>query len=81
MCLLIEFLGFTSRINSKGYHSLVSCIISIFLETVWVPLIYIISNSNYYLNVIFIVFSFFFLLIRLLSAMKRDLGLITDRPF
>ena len=27
-----------SRINSKGYHSLVPSLISIFLETVWVPL-------------------------------------------
>ena len=39
-CLLpIEFHGFTSRINSKDYHSLVPGLISIFLETVWVPLI------------------------------------------
>ena len=37
--LPIEFHGFTSRINSKGYHCLVSGLISIFLETVWVPLI------------------------------------------
>ena len=29
---------FTSIINSKGYHSLVPGLISIFLETVWVPL-------------------------------------------
>ena len=29
---------FTRRINSKGYHSLVPGLISIFLETVWVPL-------------------------------------------
>ena len=34
----IEFHGFTSRINSKGYHSLVPGLISIFLEMVWVPL-------------------------------------------
>ena len=34
----IEFHGFTSRINSKGYHSLVPSLISIFLEMVWVPL-------------------------------------------
>ena len=34
-----EFHGFTSRINSKGYHSLVPGLISIVLETVWVPLI------------------------------------------
>ena len=34
-----EFQGFTSRINSKGYHSLVPGLISIFLERVWVPLI------------------------------------------
>ena len=27
--------GFTSRINSKGYHSLVTGLISIFLEMVW----------------------------------------------
>ena len=33
--LPIEFHGFTSRI---GYHSLVPGLISIFLETVWVPL-------------------------------------------
>ena len=38
----IEFHGFTCRINSKGYHSLVPGLISIFLETVWVPL-----NSPY----------------------------------
>ena len=36
--LPIEFHGFTSRFNSKGYHSLVLGFISIFLETVWVPL-------------------------------------------
>ena len=36
--LPIDFQGFTSRINSKGYHSLVPGLISIFLETVWVPL-------------------------------------------
>ena len=35
---IIEFHGFTSRINSKGYHSLVPGLISIFLQTVWVPL-------------------------------------------
>ena len=34
----IEFHGFTSRINYKGYHSLVPGRISIFLEMVWVPL-------------------------------------------
>ena len=39
VCLPIEFHGFTSRINFKGYHSLVPGLISIFLETVWVPLI------------------------------------------
>ena len=39
VCLPIEFHGFTGRINSKGYHSLVPGLISIFLETVWVPLI------------------------------------------
>ena len=37
VCLPIEFHGFTSRINSKGYHSLVPGLISILLETVWVP--------------------------------------------
>ena len=38
-CLLpIEFHGFTSRINSKGYHPLVGGLISISLERVWVPL-------------------------------------------
>ena len=36
--LPIEFHGFTSRINSKGYNSLVPGLISIFLEMVWVPL-------------------------------------------
>ena len=36
--LPIEFHGFTSRINSKGYHSLVPGLSLIFLETVWVPL-------------------------------------------
>ena len=35
--LPIEFHGFTSRINSEGYHSLVPGLISILLETVWVP--------------------------------------------
>ena len=30
VCLPIEFHGFTSRINSKGYHSLVPGLISIF---------------------------------------------------
>ena len=35
----------TSRINSKGYHSLVSGLISIFLETVWVPLM-LLDNVN-----------------------------------
>ena len=44
--LPIEFQGFTSRINSKGYHSLVPGLISIFLETVWVPLILHDSNIN-----------------------------------
>ena len=33
-----EFPGFTSRINSNCYHSLVPGLISIFLEMVWVPL-------------------------------------------
>ena len=36
--LPIEFHGFTSRINSKAYHSLVPGLISFFRETVWVPL-------------------------------------------
>ena len=36
--LPIEFHGFTSRVNSKGYHSLVPGLITIFLEMVWVPL-------------------------------------------
>ena len=31
ICLSIEFHGFTSRMNSKGYHSLVPGLISIFL--------------------------------------------------
>ena len=35
--LPIEFLGFTSRIISKDYHSLIP-VLSQFLETVWVPL-------------------------------------------
>ena len=30
---------FQSRIDSKGYHSLVPGLISILLDTVWVPLI------------------------------------------
>ena len=34
--LPIEFHGFTRRINSKGYHTLIPGLISIFLETVWV---------------------------------------------
>ena len=34
-----EFHGFTSRKNSKGYRSLVPGLISISLETVWLPLI------------------------------------------
>ena len=38
VCSPIEFHGFTSRINSKGYHSLVPGLFSIYLETVWVPL-------------------------------------------
>ena len=38
VCLPIEFHGFTSRMNSKGYHSLAPGLISICLETVWVPL-------------------------------------------
>ena len=38
VCLPIEFHVFTIRINSRGYHSLVPGLISIFLETVWVPL-------------------------------------------
>ena len=33
--LAVEFHGFTSRINSKGYHSLVPGLISILLEMVW----------------------------------------------
>ena len=36
--LPIELHCFTSRINSKGYHSLVPGLISIFSEMVWVPL-------------------------------------------
>ena len=36
--LPIEFHGFTSRIDSKDYHSLVNGQISILLEKVWVPL-------------------------------------------
>ena len=39
----IEFHGLTSRINSKGYHSLVPGLISIFLETVWVPLKFLLA--------------------------------------
>ena len=35
--LPIEFNGFKSRINSKGYYSLVPFLISNFLEMVWVP--------------------------------------------
>ena len=42
----IEFYGFTSRINSKGYHSLVPGLISIFLETVWVPLIVMLGLNS-----------------------------------
>ena len=38
--LPIEFRVFTSRINYKGYPSLIPGLISIFLQTVWVPLIY-----------------------------------------
>ena len=37
--LPIEFHGFSSRMNSLGYYSLVPGLISIFLERVWVPLI------------------------------------------
>ena len=37
VCLPIEFHGITSRINSKGYHSLISGLISVFRD-VWVPL-------------------------------------------
>ena len=37
VCFPIEFHGFTSRINSKGYHSLVPGLISSFSETAWVP--------------------------------------------
>ena len=48
--LPIEFHGFTSRINSKGYHSLVPGLISIFLETVWVPLIKVVSLNAVKLN-------------------------------
>ena len=40
VCLPTEFHDFTSRFNSKGYHSLVPALFSIFLETVWVPLNY-----------------------------------------
>ena len=36
--LLVELHSFTSRINSKRYHSLVLGLISMFLEMVWVPL-------------------------------------------
>ena len=36
-CLPLEFHGITSRINSKGYHSLVPGLISIILEMVWIP--------------------------------------------
>ena len=36
LCWSIEFHGFTSRNNSKGYH-LVPGLISIYLEMVWVP--------------------------------------------
>ena len=36
--LPIGFHVFTSRIDSKGYHSLVPGLISFFLQTVWVPL-------------------------------------------
>ena len=32
LLLPIEFHGFTSRINSKGYHSLVPGVISIFID-------------------------------------------------
>ena len=36
VCLPIEFHGFTIRINSKGHHSLVPGLITIFVEMVWV---------------------------------------------
>ena len=39
ICSPIELHGVRSTINSKGYHSLVPGLISIFLEMVWVPLI------------------------------------------
>ena len=38
VCYLKKFHGFTNLIISKGYHSLVPGLNSIFLETVWVPL-------------------------------------------
>ena len=36
--LHIEFLVSTAELISKGYHSLVPGLISIFLEKIWVPL-------------------------------------------
>ena len=36
--LPIEFHGFTGRIDSKGYHSLVPGLISFFSEMLWVTL-------------------------------------------
>ena len=49
--LPIEFHGFTSRINFKGYHSLVPGLISIFSETVWVPLTKPIRQSDFTVGV------------------------------
>ena len=43
----IEFHGFTSRINAQGYHSLVPGLISIFLETIRVPLKHVCSVGFY----------------------------------
>ena len=43
--LLTEFHGFTSRIHLKSFHSLVPGLISIFIETVWVPLTLAISPA------------------------------------
>ena len=40
-------IGFTSRIASQGYHSLVPALILILLETVWVPLNAYVNNLFY----------------------------------
>ena len=45
--LPMEFHGFTSRIDFKGYHTLVPGVFSIILEMAWVPLMTVLTQRKH----------------------------------